>query len=110
MSYEFMRLVSAALCTVGFAAPAAAAPESVKTRIGTLEFTHDFANGYPSDATVRKLYDELDFQRACQSYIWSLPLVSFAEWQKAHETTFGTKSGDVVVYDTMTTTWPSRAS
>jgi hypothetical protein len=26
------------------------APERVETRIGTLEFTHDFANGYPTDA------------------------------------------------------------
>ena len=36
----------------------------IETRIGTLEFTHDFANGFPTDATVQKLYDERDFQRA----------------------------------------------
>jgi hypothetical protein len=45
------------------------------TRIGPLEFTHDFANGYPTDETVLRLYDERDFQRACQAYLWSLPAV-----------------------------------
>ena len=52
------------------------APQKIETRIGTLEFTHDFANGYPTDATVEKLYAERDFQRACQAYLWSLPAVS----------------------------------
>ncbi len=32
-------------------------PQTIDTRIGTLEFTHDFANGFPTDATVQKLYD-----------------------------------------------------
>ena len=56
--------------------------QKIETRIGTLEFTHDFANGYPTDATVEKLYDERDFQRACQAYLWSLPAVSFTAWQR----------------------------
>jgi hypothetical protein len=47
--------------------------QAIETRIGTLEFTHDFANGYPTDKTVEKLYDERDFQRGCQAYLWSLP-------------------------------------
>jgi hypothetical protein len=38
--------------------------ESINTRIGTLSFTHDFANGYPTKETVEKLYDERDFRRA----------------------------------------------
>ena len=59
------------------------APTRVETRIGTLEFTHDFANGYPTDATIDKLYDERDFQRACQAYLWSLPAVSFTALQRA---------------------------
>jgi len=56
--------------------------QEIETRIGTLEFTHDFANGFPTDATIEKLYDERDFQRACQAYLWSLPAVSFAAWQR----------------------------
>ena len=46
-----------------------ASAETLKTRIGELEFTHDFANGYPTDAAVEKIFDEMDFQRACQAYI-----------------------------------------
>jgi len=56
--------------------------QKIETRIGTLEFTHDFANGYPTDETVEKLYDERDFQRACQAYLWSLPAVAFTTFQR----------------------------
>ena len=38
----------------------AQAPDSVKTRIGTLTFE----NGFPSKETARKLFDEMDYQRA----------------------------------------------
>jgi hypothetical protein len=34
--------------------------QAIETRIGTLQFTHDFANGYPTVETVDKLYDERD--------------------------------------------------
>ena len=73
--------------------------ESLETPIGRLCFTPDFINGYPSGESVERLFDQIDFQRACQAYLWSIPIVSFAEWQKAHEVTFKAKSGDVVVYD-----------
>lgn len=66
------------------------------TRIGTLQFTHDFANGYPTDETIEKLYDERDFQRACQAYIWSLPAVSFTSWQRGINKTLGARNGQIV--------------
>ena len=72
----------------------------VQTRIGELEFTHAFEHGYPTDETVKKLYDEIDFQRACQAYLWGLPLVSIAEWQHEHEEVFGADDGDFVIYTT----------
>jgi hypothetical protein len=68
----------------------------VETRIGTLEFTHGFANGYPTDATVEKLYEERDFQRACQIYLWSLPAVSFTAWQRGITRGLGAKNGQIV--------------
>lgn len=74
--------------------------ETVQTRIGELEFTHDFKNGYPTDETVKKLYDEMDFQRACQAYLWGLPFVAIAEWQNQHETVFGAKDGDLISFTT----------
>ena len=70
------------------------------TRIGNLEFTDEFAGGYPLDETAEKLFDEMDFQRACQAYIWALPIVSVAEWQDVHENVFGVNNGEIVIYDT----------
>jgi hypothetical protein len=49
--------------------------DEVQTRIGTLELN---AQGLPSQASVEKLFDEFDFQRATQSYLWGLPIVAFA--------------------------------
>lgn len=62
------------------------------SRIGPLAFE----GGYPTDATVTQLYDEMDFQRATQAYIWAIPIVSFAKWQEQQETVFGMEDGDLV--------------
>ncbi|MGO8926712.1 MAG: DUF1254 domain-containing protein [Limisphaerales bacterium] len=82
-----------------FAALAASAPlhaEDINTRIGTLSFTHDFANGYPTEATVKKLYDEPDFQRACQAYLWALPMVSAGEIGHVYIQVPGVAHGDIM--------------
>ena len=50
------------------------ATEQVSTRMGMLEFD----SGYPTKETTKKLYDELDFQRAVQSYLWAMPFVSYS--------------------------------
>ena len=71
-------------------------PKSIDTRIGALEFTHDFANGYPTEQTLEKLYDERDFQRACQAYLWALPAVSFAAWQRGLTQGLGAGNGQIV--------------
>jgi hypothetical protein len=70
--------------------------QKIETRIGTLEFTHDFANGYPTDSTIEKLYEERDFQRACQAYLWSVPAVSFASWQRGVTQQLGARNGQIV--------------
>src|SRR5690349_6420990 len=70
--------------------------QKINTRIGTLEFTHDFANGYPTDATIETLYNERDFQRACQAYLWSLPAVAFTAWQRGTTQGLGAKNGQIV--------------
>lgn len=69
---------------------------SIETRIGTLDFTHDFENGYPTHETQDLLFKEMDFQRACQAYIWSVPLVSFAQWQYSHIKQLGAENGQIV--------------
>lgn len=63
----------------------------VDTRIGKLTFEL----GLPTEKTVENLFDEVDFQRACQAYLWALPIVNISEWQRAHEQEFG--AGDMVV-------------
>jgi hypothetical protein len=86
-------IVTKILCVVAVLATiincANVSAETIETRIGTLSFTHDFANGYPTKETVEKLYDERDFQRACQAYLWALPIVSCAQDQEQIRTVFG---------------------
>jgi hypothetical protein len=52
--------------------PGIASPDSVETRLGTLKFF----DGFPDDASVERLFDNLDFQRAVQAYMLALPPVS----------------------------------
>jgi hypothetical protein len=70
--------------------------QSIETRIGTLSFTHDFANGYPTKETVEKLYDERDFQRACQAYLWALPIVSVGKMERVIMQAPGASHGDIL--------------
>jgi hypothetical protein len=51
-----------------------ASPDKVETRLGTLEFF----DGFPDDASVEKVYDNLDFQRAVQAYLLALAPVNMA--------------------------------
>ena len=91
------RFTGAAIIILALAAaPGGFAQETIKTRIGDLSFTHDFANGYPTDATQQLLFHEIDFQRACQTYIWSIPIVSMAQWQYAHMQQLGAENGQIV--------------
>jgi hypothetical protein len=44
-------------------------PDSVETPIGTLKFF----DGFPDDATIQKVYDNLDFQRGVQAFLSGMP-------------------------------------
>ena len=55
-------------------------------------------NGYPTDATATKIFDEIDYQRACQAYLWALPLMSMQQWQSEHLAQFGAAKHDYVDY------------
>ena len=74
-----LNLLFTIACTAVMLTGVQAQAETIKTRIGDLSFTHDFANGYPTDATQQLLFDEMDFQRASQAYIWSIPIVAMAQ-------------------------------
>jgi hypothetical protein len=47
-------------------------PDSVRTSLGTLRFF----DGFPDEATVQKVYDNLDFQRGVQVFLNALPAAS----------------------------------
>jgi len=76
----------------GFVTPASA--DTIDTSIGTLEYEA----GYPTDATVKALYDELDFQRAVQAYLWALPMASYGAMADAHWA-LGADNHTVIVAD-----------
>jgi hypothetical protein len=89
-------LLTALVGLLGSTPDSVVAQETIDTRIGQLSFTHDFANGYPTDATQQLLWDEIDFQRACQVYLWSIPLISFAHWQYVQTEQLGAENGQIV--------------
>ena len=49
------------------------------------------AAGYGSAPTI---FDELDYQLACQAYLWALPIVSYAQWKTQHYEVFGATSSE----------------
>ncbi|WP_328723509.1 DUF1254 domain-containing protein [Streptomyces sp. NBC_00247] len=60
--------------------------------------------GYDGELPARQdlglVFDELDYQMACQVYLWALPLVSYAQWQRVHREVFGAGPCDLVRYST----------
>jgi hypothetical protein len=57
-------------------------PDRVETRLGTLRFF----DGLPDEATVQMVHDNLDFQRAVQAFLNSLPVVSLHALRSAIRT------------------------
>ena len=68
--------------------------ETIDSGLGKL----DFEAGYPTARTVERLYDELDFQRAVQAYLWALPMASYGAMADAHKA-LGADSHTVIVAD-----------
>jgi hypothetical protein len=68
--------------------------DTLDSRVGQLEFKA----GYPAKASVEKLYDELDFQRALQAYLWALPMASYGAMSDAHRAV-GANSHTVIIAD-----------
>lgn len=67
---------------------------TVKSAAGKIELR----NGYPTDRTAKALYDQIDFQRASQAYLWALPLMGMVQWQKEQRLKFGAGNLDYVDY------------
>ncbi len=67
---------------------------SLSGRLGDVRMDGDL----PRRDDVPIVFDELDYQLACQAYLWSLPLVSYAQWQTQHRDVFGATDYDLVHY------------
>jgi hypothetical protein len=70
-------------------------PDRVQTRIGTL----NFERGYPTPETTRKVFDELDYQRAVQAYLWAYPAVSFESIRMGTKRDLGVDYNDFIIAD-----------
>jgi len=78
-------------------APTRGGLSTVNTRLGPLMLE----NGYPTKATAAKLYDELDFQRATQAYLWALPAIGFKALYDAQRRSLGTANGEVLLFQNL---------
>ena len=76
---------------------------TIETRSGELTFENGFEVGIPVPETVEALFAEIDFQRACQAYLWAMPLMGFYEWMFVHDR-LGVERGQVVYHES----YPSK--
>ncbi len=61
--------------------PSVLTPGRVETRLGTLEFF----DGLPTEQTVQKLYDQLDFARGVRAFLETIPGASMMAMRKGME-------------------------
>ncbi len=73
--------------------PAITTPASLETRLGTLRFT----DGFPDEATVGKVYDNLDFQRGVQALLTTIPAASLSAWRRGLRG-FGPDNQTVIIF------------
>jgi len=72
--------------------------ETIQTPIGEIRLT----DSYFDDDASKRLYDDMDYQRAAQSYIWSMPLVSMTAWRDSEGAAYGVqKETDFVVLESL---------
>ena len=71
-------------------------PNVVKTRLGTL----NFFDGLPDAATVKTVYDNLDFQRGVQAFLTAIPAAS-AYAMRTGIRTFGPDNQTVLISESL---------
>ncbi|MGE4190142.1 MAG: DUF1254 domain-containing protein [Thermoanaerobaculia bacterium] len=86
------RCTTAIVLSLGLVPSLQAQP--VETRVGTIELEL----GVPTEESAQRLFDSMDFQRACQAYLWALPAVGFEYVLREQRNELGAGNGDVVIY------------
>ena len=69
-------------------------PTGLPGRLGDVRLDSEL----PRRQDIPLVFDELDYQLACQTYLWALPIVSYAQWQSVHTDVFGATNSDLVQY------------
>jgi hypothetical protein len=95
MKASHLAILLAAAFTITSAHSQTTTPDSVKTRIGDLKFE----KGFPTEETTKKLFDEMDYQRAVQAYLWAYPAVSFESIRIGALRDLGIDLNDFVIAD-----------
>jgi hypothetical protein len=76
--------------------PNATVPDNVEVpHVGALQYEL----GFPNPETSRKLFDEMDFQRAVQAYLWAYPAVSFESIRLVFQNDLGIGLNDMGIAD-----------
>lgn len=70
-------------------------PDVVETSLGTFRFF----DGFPDEATVQKVYDNLDFQRGVQAFLTALPAASMYATREGYRT-FGPDNQTILISET----------
>jgi hypothetical protein len=84
--------LAAAQATTGIP-PAITTPDTVQTRVGTL----DFKDGMPSKDTVDKVYDNLDFTHAFEAFVNTYQGVNMAAGRKGF-LDIGVKDNEILIF------------
>jgi hypothetical protein len=71
-------------------------PDSVETRLGTLKFV----DGFPDEATVQKVYDNLDFSHGVQAMLNGMPGASLVGMRTAYRK-LGAINGSVLLFESL---------
>jgi len=70
-------------------------PDKVETRLGTL----NFFDGFPDDATVEKVYDNLDFERGVQAFLTATPGASLYAFREGLRSQGATDNQTVLIME-----------
>jgi len=96
---KHLPLLACALLLAGCASSGAPAPASSLTASEYLASRVAVEHGQPDVETLDELYDELDFQRAVQAYIWATRFVSLSSLYEGLERDYGTTLTRQVVFE-----------
>lgn len=77
--------------------PEITTPDKVETRLGTL----NFFDGFPDDATIQKVYDNLDFQRGVQAFLTAMPGASVSAIREGLRSAGATDNQTVLITETL---------